>query len=106
MTLGIGGLLTEIISDVSLRILPVDAKIVNQMIDETRLAHLLAGVRGFKAADRAAFVQTVLRITDAVKDWPEGSELDLNPVTVLPDGVWLLDAAYSSTQITSNRGNS
>lgn len=106
LTLGIGGLLTEIISDVSLRILPVDAKIVNQMIDETRLAHLLAGVRGFKAADRAAFVETVLRITDAVKDWPAGSELDLNPVTVLPDGVWLLDAAYSMAEITSNRGNS
>ena len=103
LTIGVGGILTEVISDVSVRLLPVDAKVVNEMIDETRLAILFSGVRGAKASDREAFVETVLRITDAVIDWPSGSELDINPLTVLPDGVWVLDSAYSPATELSDR---
>jgi hypothetical protein len=99
LTIGIGGVLTEIIADVSVRILPVDEQIVSEMIDETRLGALLAGVRGSIPADRKAFIETVLRITDAVIDWPVGSELDINPLTVLSEGAWVLDAAYVSSTI-------
>ena len=95
--------MTEVISDVSVRLLPVDAKVVNEMIDETRLSLLFSGVRGAKPANREAFVETVLRITDAVIDWPNGSELDINPLTVLPDGVWVLDSAYSPPTELSDR---
>ena len=103
LTIGVGGILTEVISDVSVRLLPVDAKVVNEMIDETRLSILFSGVRGAKPANREAFVETVLRITDAVIDWPNGSELDINPLTVLPDGVWVLDSAYSPPTELSDR---
>ena len=103
LTVGVGGILTEIISDVSVRLLPVDSKVVNQMIDETRLGALLSGVRGAAPAARDTFVDTVLRITDAVIDWPSGSELDINPLTVLPDGVWVLDCAYSLAEQIPDR---
>jgi succinyl-CoA synthetase beta subunit len=103
LTIGVGGILTEVISDVAVRLLPVDSKIVNQMIDETRLSILFSGVRGAAASNRDAFVDTVLRITDAVIDWPDGCELDINPLTVLPEGVWVLDSAYSPPAKTSER---
>jgi acyl-CoA synthetase (NDP forming) len=103
LTIGVGGILTEVISDVSVRLLPVDSKIVNEMIDETRLAILFSGVRGAAASNRDAFVDTVLRITDAVIDWPSGCELDINPLTVLPDGAWVLDSAYSPAAKSSER---
>lgn len=103
LTIGVGGILTEVISDVSVRLLPVDSKIVNEMIDETRLAILFSGVRGAAASNRDAFVDTVLRITDAVIDWPTGCELDINPLTVLPDGAWVLDSAYSPAAKSSER---
>lgn len=96
LTIGIGGVLTELIADISVRILPVDEPIINEMIDETRLGALFAGVRGSNPADRKAFIDAVLRITDAVIDWPIGSELDINPLTVLSKGAWVLDAAYVS----------
>jgi len=95
--------LTEVISDVAVRLLPVDSKIVNEMIDETRLSILFSGVRGAAASNRDAFVDTVLRITDAVIDWPDGCELDINPLTVLPEGAWVLDSAYSPPAKTSER---
>ena len=94
LTIGVGGVLTEVINDTALRLLPVSSEDVNAMIDETRLAKLFTGVRGAKAADRAAFIELVLRITDATAGWDDGFELDINPVTVLSDGAWVLDSAY------------
>lgn len=96
VTVGPGGVLTELLDDVSLRLLPVDRDQVEAMVDETRLARLLDGVRGAARADRAALVDTVLAVAEAVAGWPEGFEIDLNPVTVLAEGrgVRILDAAY------------
>jgi acyl-CoA synthetase (NDP forming) len=96
LTVGPGGVLTELLDDVALRLLPVDRAQVHEVLDETRLGRLLAGVRGDPGADRQALVDTVLAVADLVADWPTGFELDLNPVTVLPagEGVRILDAAY------------
>ena len=95
ITIGVGGILTEIISDVSIRLLPVDEDTVRQMITETRLAQLFAGARGSEPADTAAFVAAVLRIAEVASTFPDSSELDINPLTVLPHGAWVLDTAYS-----------
>jgi acyl-CoA synthetase (NDP forming) len=93
--------LTELLDDVALRLLPVTRSDVEQMLDETRLALLLAGVRGSAPADRAALVDTILRVADVVSSWPAGFELDLNPVTVLQPGrgVRILDAAYIASEV-------
>ncbi len=95
LTIGVGGTLTEIISDVAIRLLPVNGEIVQSMINETRLAPLFAGARGSAPADVPAFIATVLRIAEVVEGWPDPMELDINPLTVLPIGAWVLDSAYS-----------
>jgi acyl-CoA synthetase (NDP forming) len=96
LTVGLGGVLTEVVDDVALRVLPVSWTDVEQMIDETRLGRLLAGTRGATPYDRAALVTAVLGVAGATAEWPSGFELDLNPVSVLPagQGVRILDAAY------------
>lgn len=96
LTIGVGGVLTEIVADAAVHLLPVSASDVEQMIDATVLGRLLAGVRGRPAADRSALVRTILGLADAVRGWPTGYELELNPVTVLTDGCWVLDAMYSA----------
>lgn len=94
LTVGPGGVLTEVFDDVALRLLPVTAHDVREMIAETRLASLLVGVRGRPRADADALVELVVRLADTVAAWPAGFELDLNPVVVLPRGARILDAAY------------
>jgi acyl-CoA synthetase (NDP forming) len=103
LTIGVGGILTEVISDVSIRLLPVNAQIVCEMIEETRLALLFGGVRGSAPVDSDAFVTAVLRIAEVAATWPDGGELDMNPITVLEHGVWVLDSAYSFSD-TTNEG--
>jgi acyl-CoA synthetase (NDP forming) len=104
LTVGVGGVLTEVIADAAVRVLPVGAADVRSMIAETKLAQLLAGVRGAPAADSEALVRAVLGIVDATREWPDGFELDLNPITVLPDGCWILDAAYARSTARTDDG--
>lgn len=95
LTIGVGGVLTEIIADAAVRVLPVSNHEIRAMIDETRLAKLLAGARGAAPGDVDALVATVRRLVDATAGWADGFELDLNPIKVLPQGCWILDAAFA-----------
>lgn len=101
ITVGVGGTLTELVDDVALRLLPgwVDDEWddeVESMIDETRLGRLLGGMRGAGPYDRTALVEMIAALVVAIRKWPPGFELDLNPVAVRPlgNGVRVLDAAY------------
>ena len=96
VTVGVGGVLAEVMDDVALRIAPLSRADVEQMIDETRLGPLLSGVRGAPRCDRAALVEAVLTLCTLAVGIPEPFELDLNPIAVLPEGrgVRVLDAAY------------
>lgn len=96
VTVGVGGVLTEVMRDVALRIAPLAREDVQEMLDETRLGTLLAGVRGAPPADREALVDAVLAVAGLAVGVEEAFELDLNPVTVLPHGrgVRVLDAVY------------
>nr|WP_281496897.1 acetate--CoA ligase [Ornithinimicrobium sp. F0845] len=100
LSVGVGGVLTEIVADVALRLLPVDRDDVEEMLDETQLGRLLAGVRGQDPGDRAALVAAIVGIADLAAELPAGAELDLNPVTVLTEGQGcrILDAALAVTQ--------
>lgn len=96
LTVGVGGVLTEIVASASVRLLPVDRVDIEQMVSETALDQLLAGARGSQPSDRNALVTFIETLAHGVRNWPKGCELDINPVTVLEHGCWVLDAAYVS----------
>lgn len=92
LTVGVGGVLTEVIDDAAIRLLPVTSDDVRAMISSTRLSMMLAGVRGTPPSDVESLVDLVLTVASTAADWP--GELDLNPVTVTPKGAFVLDAAF------------
>lgn len=92
LTVGVGGVLTEVVSDVAVALVPASRTEIESLIDRTRLGRLLAGVRGAKPGDRPALVDLIEGLTKAVEGWPADMEIELNPVTVLEDGCWILDA--------------
>jgi len=98
LTVGVGGVLTEVVADAAVHLLPVTDVDIEEMLDATVLGRLLSGVRGRPPVDRAALVDVIARIADGVRTWPAGFELDLNPVTVVEDGCWILDAMYAPPQ--------
>ena len=89
---GLGGVLVEVLKDVSFRIIPIAPRDARQMIHEIKGFPLLEGYRGQDPADLAALESLLLRISGFVEQQPEVSELDLNPVFAYKDGAVAVDA--------------
>jgi acetyltransferase len=83
---GLGGIYVEVLKDVTFRIAPVSQREAQEMINEIRSYHLLRGVRGEQPSDLDAIVDTILRVSQLVTDFPEIVEMDINPLTVYEAG--------------------
>jgi len=92
MMFGLGGILVEVLKDVSFRVLPLSDRDVRQMVNEIKGSAILDGVRGMPPANKAALCSTILKVAEFVEQHPEIEELDLNPVFVYPDGAIAVDA--------------
>jgi acyl-CoA synthetase (NDP forming) len=87
LTLGAGGVLTELLRDSVSILPPFTATSIEAAIARLRIARLLAGYRGRPRADVAALVQTALACARyATANLERLVELDLNPVIVRPAG--------------------
>jgi acetyltransferase len=89
---GLGGVLVEVLGDVSFRTLPLARIDAREMIEDIDAVEILNGVRGAPAIDREALIDVIVKLSDMVWRHPEISELDLNPVIARPDGVSIADA--------------
>jgi acyl-CoA synthetase (NDP forming) len=89
---GLGGILVEVLRDVSFRIAPFGRDEAGRMTREIRGARLLDAVRGMPPADRPAIEDVLLRVSRLVCDFPDIAELDVNPLMAMPDGVVAADA--------------
>ena len=93
VALGLGGVLTEVLKDVTYRVAPFDLETAREMIAELRGARLFEGYRGRPAADKEALARTLVAASQmAAALAPRLKELDINPVFVGPDGVVAADA--------------
>lgn len=92
MMFGLGGIMVEVLKDVSFRLVPLSDRDAGQMIDEIKGRPVLSGVRGQPPADIDALKKAILQVSQFVENHPEVRELDLNPVFAYPDGAIAVDA--------------
>lgn len=83
---GLGGIYVETLKDTSFRIAPINEDEAGRMIREIRAYSLLEGARGEAPSDINAIVECILRLSQLVTDIPAITELDINPLMVLPQG--------------------
>lgn len=89
---GIGGILVELLEDVSFRIAPITEYDAKEMIHEIKGFPILDGYRGKPKADIDAIVDTLMKISDLVVKHEEIHEMDLNPVFIYDKGLICVDA--------------
>ncbi len=89
---GIGGILVEIMKDVSFRIAPITDFDADEMIHEIKGFPLLDGYRGAPKADLKALKALLLKVSQFAMDFPDVDQMDLNPVFVYGQGVKIVDA--------------
>lgn len=92
MMFGLGGIMVEVLKDVSFRIVPLTERDAAQMIDEIKGHAVLEGVRGQPPVDKAALCDAILKVAAFVEQHPEVQELDLNPMFAYADGAIAVDA--------------
>ncbi|MFD9736841.1 acetate--CoA ligase family protein [Umezawaea sp. NPDC059074] len=88
---GLGGILVEVLKDVTFRLAPTDAATATSMVDGIAAAEVLRGVRGNPGVDRKALAELITRVSDLVTDFPQLAEVDLNPVLATPTGATAVD---------------
>ncbi|ANS69234.1 acyl-CoA synthetase (NDP forming type) [Streptomyces lincolnensis] len=88
---GLGGVLVEVLKDVTFRLAPVSADEAQSMLDSIKAAEILRGVRGAQPVDRWAVAEQIRRVSELVTDFPDIAEVDLNPVIATPEGAMAAD---------------
>ena len=89
---GLGGILVEVLKDVSFRIVPLTRRDAREMIREVKGYPLLEGYRGQEPADIVYLEDMLLQISDFAEQTPEIKEFDLNPIFAYQDGALAVDA--------------
>jgi len=92
LMLGLGGILVEVLKDVSFRIVPLSRRDAAEMLREIKGYPLLKGYRGQEAVDIPHLEKLLLKVSDFVEQHPEIRELDLNPIFAYSDGAMAVDA--------------
>ncbi|MCX7624421.1 MAG: acetate--CoA ligase family protein, partial [Thermomicrobium sp.] len=89
---GLGGVLVELLRDISVRLTPLSVEDARDMLHELKGFPLLTGYRGSPPVAVAAVEELLLRVSALAEELPDVAELDLNPVIARPDGVVVVDA--------------
>ncbi|HSS70705.1 MAG TPA: acetate--CoA ligase family protein [Casimicrobiaceae bacterium] len=88
---GLGGVLVEVLKDVTFRLAPASKADALSMLDGIAAAPILKGVRGAAAVSRDALAAIIQSVSQLVSDFPEIAEMDLNPVFATPKGATAAD---------------
>ncbi|MEM5788216.1 MAG: acetate--CoA ligase family protein [Syntrophobacteraceae bacterium] len=91
---GIGGVMVEVLKDVSMRLAPVDTSTALRMFEELSGRRMLGRFRGLGEADLRSAARTLARISLLMHHFPRVRELDLNPVSLddFGNGATAIDA--------------
>ena len=89
---GLGGVLVELLKDVSMRLVPLTAKDARVMVREIKSLPLLQGYRQYPPCDLDSLEEAILNLSQFLEEHPDIKELDLNPVLCYPHGLVAVDA--------------
>jgi hypothetical protein len=92
LMVGLGGVFTEILKDVTFALAPVTPFEAETMLRALQAAPLLHGARGRAPVDPAAAARAVAAISEVGAAHPEIAELEVNPLLATPSGCLGLDA--------------
>ena len=92
LMVGTGGTTAELFSDKALGFPPLNERLARHMIESLKIYPLLKGYRGTRSKDVEGLIRVMIRLSYLAADFPEITELDINPLLVTPDEVIALDA--------------
>jgi len=86
MMFGMGGIMVEVLKDVSFYLAPLTGQEAKQMLMSTKTYQILKGVRGQEGVDIEAIAEGLQRLSQLVTEFPQIKEMDINPYVVSRPG--------------------
>ncbi|MHC4343821.1 MAG: acetate--CoA ligase family protein [Planctomycetota bacterium] len=86
MMFGMGGVMVEVLRDVSFYLAPLTPEEAAQMLMSTKTYQMLRGVRGEPGVDIEAIAEGLQRLSQLVTEFPQIEQIDINPYVVGPKG--------------------
>lgn len=86
VTLGLGGIFTEALGDVSVRVAPVSEADAAEMLDDLNTSRIFGAYRGLAPVDRGMLAKTIIGLGEIGLRHPEVREIDVNPLIVNGSG--------------------
>jgi len=88
---GLGGVLVEVLKDITFRLAPATKDDALSMLDGIQAHEMLKGVRGSDPANRDAIADIIVNVSRLITDFPDITEMDLNPVFATKDNAIAAD---------------
>ena len=91
---GFGGVYVEVFRDVGIALCPASPREIEAKVKKLKAYAMISGARGQQAGDVDGYIDTIVRVSHLMADFPQIKELDINPIRILADGsgVTALDA--------------
>jgi len=100
---GMGGVAVEVFQDWNVGLPPLNMALANRLIEDTKIYLLLKGYRDAKGIDLAAIQFLLYKFAYLVMDFPEISEIEINPFGVDERGGAVMDAKVMLENPTFNK---
>ncbi|HLE24445.1 MAG TPA: acetate--CoA ligase family protein, partial [Thermodesulfobacteriota bacterium] len=89
---GMGGIITEVIRDKAIGLPPLNSTLARRLMEETKVYNLLRGFRNRPPVNLESLEEILVRLSHMVTDFPEITEIDINPLFVNESSILALDA--------------
>ena len=88
---GMGGIMTEILKDQAIALPPLNRLLARRLMESTKVYRMLKGYRNRPPARLDLLEETLIRLSQLVSDFPEITELDINPMILGGDRILAVD---------------
>jgi acetyltransferase len=89
---GLGGVMVDLMKDVSFELTPIASGEAKQMLTSIKSYPLLSGFRGQPGVDQGKLIEVIQRVSQLVTDFPIIQEMDLNPIIAYEARIFTADA--------------
>ncbi|MBI2487627.1 MAG: bifunctional acetate--CoA ligase family protein/GNAT family N-acetyltransferase [Deltaproteobacteria bacterium] len=89
---GMGGIITEVIRDKAIGLPPLNSTLARRLMEETKVYELLKGFRNRPPVKLELLEEILVRFSHLVTDFPEITEIDINPLFANENSIFALDA--------------
>ena len=83
---GFGGTYVEVFHDIDLGLCPSTQAEIETKVKKLKSYTILKGFRGNKTGDTQGYIESIVRVSHLLADFPQIKELDINPLRILSDG--------------------